>query len=227
MLFNKDSFTISEKLLKDAGAIVCDNFEEFCDMAYLSSYILKYDKEYKNAFMMSNAGFETTGMADNLLRLKAAEPGNELKKKMEDVLKKYRLDTIVDFKNPMDTTPMAIDEAITEIVKNVASSGDYSAVFISMAPFSPNINTLPASEEYPDIIEKSFIKNVSSVMKEIKVPVVLSVSGGVIYEPYVEYAIKNGFVGLKIGEAARANAWKWEHASMNRFQSLMSLLQKI
>ncbi|NLH39345.1 MAG: hypothetical protein GX445_04695 [Elusimicrobia bacterium] len=187
-------YIISEKLLKEAGAIVCDNFEEFCDMAYLSSYILKYDREYKNVFMMSNAGFETTGMADNLLRLKAAEAGEELKKKMIDVLKKYKLDTIVDFKNPMDTTPMANDEAITEIVKNVASSGDYSAVFISMAPFSPNINTLPASERYPDIIEKSFIKNVSDVMKETKVPVILSVSGGVIYEPYVEYAIKNGFV---------------------------------
>jgi len=187
-------YIVFEKLLEKSGALVCDNFDEFIDITYLSTYISRYDIKSFNSFFISNAGFETTAMADNVTILKANEPSEGLKKNVGDVLKKYGLDSLVDFKNPMDVTPMACDDAISEIVENVMRSKDYDISVVSMIPLTPNMNTLPTSPNYPDKLEKSFINRVSILVKETKKPVFLSVASGNLYDPYVDYAIEKGFV---------------------------------
>jgi hypothetical protein len=35
-------------------------------------------------------------------------------------------------------------------------------------------------------------------------------------------SIQNDYVGMKIGEAAKANAWNWEHTNMNKLKYLFS-----
>lgn len=187
-------YVVSENLISRAGAIVCDSFDEFCDMAFLSAYISKYEIKSLNSFFISNAGFETTGMADNISFLKANKPSESLKAKIDEVLKKYRLDGLVDFKNPMDITPMASDEAISEILENVSLSQDYSSILVSMVPLTPNMNTLPDSDKYPDKLDKSFLTKASRVMKEVSKPIIFCVASGSLYDPYVDYAINKGFV---------------------------------
>ncbi|MEF3280026.1 MAG: acetate--CoA ligase family protein [Elusimicrobiota bacterium] len=187
-------YLVSKNLLSGSGAIVCEDFEEFCDIAYLACYYSKYEIKTKNCFMMSNAGFETTGMGDNISILQTHPPSPLLATKVLDVMKKYKLDSISDFKNPMDTTPMANDDAISELIENIAADDMYSSIFVSMVPLTPNLNTLKDSNEYPDKLEKSFIVKTAEVMKKNKKPIVLCVSSGNLYEPYIDFAIKHGFV---------------------------------
>lgn len=187
-------YLVSQKLLSKSGAIVCDNFDEFCDMAWLTTYYSKYTIKSNSVFIMSNAGFETTGMADNIKNLEVKEPDITVKSKVDEILKKYRLDLIVDFKNPMDTTPMASDDAIYEIVQEVLKEEYFSSVLLSMVPLTPNLNTLPKSDNIPDDLEKSFIKSISKLMDEYKKPVLFCVASGSLYDSYVDYAAQNGFV---------------------------------
>lgn len=190
------NYTVTQKLLEEAGAIVCEDFDEFCDMAYLSSYLMKYRFKNRKIFMMSNAGFETTGMADNLSFFDTEIKNEETVRNVNEVLKKYRLDSIVDFKNPMDITPMANDMAISEIIENILKDKDFSLVCASMVPLTPNMNTVPKNVNLnsPDDLEKSFIKNVSDMMKTYEKPVILCVASGNLYSEYVKYAVDKGFV---------------------------------
>ncbi len=185
------NYLIFEKLLKEAGAIVCDDFEEFCDMSFLSTYLSKYEIKGKKAFLISNAGFETTGMADNISFLNVEKPSDKLKEKIDEILKKYKLDSIVDFKNPMDTTPMAGDDAIKDIINGVID--EYDVILLSMVPLTPNLNTLPSCSNYPDNLERSFINYITGVKK----PVIFCVASGNLYDPYVEYASRKGFVTFR------------------------------
>jgi len=186
-------YLVSEKLLSLAGAIVCDNFDEFCDMAFLSTYLAKKNLS-RETFMVSNAGFETTGMADNIKILNAKAPSQSLKSKVDEILKKHKLDSLVDFKNPMDITPMAGDEAISDIIESILKSCEYQNLLVSMVPLTPSMNTLPQSSNYPDKLEKSFLNKVSLMIKETKKSVIFCVASGSLYDPYVDYAIEKGFV---------------------------------
>lgn len=186
-------YLVSEKLLSLAGAIVCDNFDEFCDMSFLSTYLAKKNLS-RETFMVSNAGFETTGMADNIKILNAKAPSQSLKSKVDEILKKHKLDSLVDFKNPMDITPMAGDEAISDIIESILKSCEYQNLLVSMVPLTPSMNTLPQSSNYPDKLEKSFLNKVSLMIKETKKSVIFCVASGSLYDPYVDYAIEKGFV---------------------------------
>lgn len=186
-------YIVFEKILKDCGAIICDSFDEFCDLTAISTYAAKCKIKNLNAFFISNAGFETTGMADHI-RVVNAEQGNEfLKNRIEEILKKHKLDSIVDFKNPMDLTPMASDQAIAEIIRAIYESGIYSFIFTSAVPLTPSMNTIEGANS-PDRIENSFINLISDLSNKDDVFIPICVASGDLYNPYVDYAISKGFV---------------------------------
>lgn len=185
-------YLVFEKLLSE-NSIICSDFDEFCDMAMLAPYIADYKIKSKRAFFISNAGFETTGMGDNIFNLEPFSGDSKLKEKILDILKKYKLDSIVDFKNPMDLTPMANDEAISEIINVIYDSSLYSVIFTSMVPLTPSMNTVK-SDDSPDDLDKSFINKISNLIQKKDVFIPLSVASGSLYDPYVEYAISKGFV---------------------------------
>ncbi len=186
-------YIVFEKLISQKKAIVCDSFDEFCDMAWLCSYALNYNITSNKAFFISNAGFETTGMGDSLSLLEPYSGDEKLRKRINDILIKYKLNSIVDFKNPMDITPMACDDAISEIIEAVYSSSLYSVIFVSPVPLTPAMNTIESASS-PDSFERSFIKKVSVLLSEKKIFIPLCVASGHMYDPYVEYAVSKGFV---------------------------------
>lgn len=185
-------YLVFEKLLSEY-AIVCDDFDEFCDMASFMPYIANYNIKDRKAFFISNAGFETTGMGDNISSLEPFCDDEKLRTKIMDILRKYRLDSIVDFKNPMDLTPMANDEAISEIITAIYESSLYSFIFVSMVPLTPSMNTVK-SDNSPDDLNKSFINNIFKLIENKDVFIPLCVASGNLYDSYVNYAIEKGFV---------------------------------
>lgn len=194
---------LSTKLiLEKAGAIVCEDFDEFCDLALLFSYFAKYKLKNNKVFLMSNAGFETAGMADNLHFIEASQGDKNLSLEIEKILKEYNLDGIVDFKNPMDVTPMACDMAIEKIVSKVLYSDFFSAAIISMVPLTAALNTLPKSNNWPDDLDKSFLKNVANIMRLTGKPVVFCVASGELYEPYCKMALDNGIAVFRSADRA-------------------------
>lgn len=187
-------YPVGRALMQKAGAIVCEDFDEFCDLAFLFSYFGGFEVKNRNVFFISNAGFEAAGMADSIVRSKPAELSKDLAESMEKTLKAHRLDSIVDVKNPMDVTPMCTDAALEEIISKAMSDEDISTCVISMVPLTAAMHTLARGGNWPDDMEgKSFIKKIAALNEKLKKPVLFCVAAGDIYDPYCDMAAAEGF----------------------------------
>lgn len=186
-------YLVAKTLMEKAGAMVCDDFDEFCDMVALFSYFAQSKIENTNVFFISNAGFESAGMADSAKICVAADPDKNLSDKMLSILKKYKIDSIVDVKNPLDVTPMASDEVIASLAESVIKDPNYSSVIISMIPLTAAMHTLPKGAQWPDnMSENSFLVKISHTVKQSKKPVIFCVAAGNLYEPYRDMAASFG-----------------------------------
>lgn len=178
---------ISAKILLGAeGALMADNFEDFISLSRLACCAVK--PKNNKVFMISNAGFESSGMADNITAdspVCALAPCKELEEELKEILARYSLNSLVDVRNPFDVTPMCGDEAVLEIVEAAAKSGKYGAVLFSTIPLSPAVKTL--KEENPYLMQK-----LAQISRTYKLPVIISVSAGSRFDYYRDSAKNEG-----------------------------------
>ena len=184
------SYTVFNALLGQTGAYIADTFEEFEDYVRLCTYFADFKPKTGRVYLMSNAGFEAAGMADNLdgkKSFKVEMPEPELTSALQNVLKKHKLDAIVDVKNPFDVTPMASDEAMFELTETILKSGAYDAMLISPLPLTPVMKTLPSEG-----LDSSLPVKLGKLIKKYKKPIVFCVASGSLYEEYFKKANENG-----------------------------------
>lgn len=182
------NYFTAKTILSREGAFMAESFEEFEDLCQALSACA--DKEFKNdkVFMLSNAGFETSGMADSIAadsRINPAAPEGELKTEIAAILNKYGLSSLADVRNPLDVTPMCPDAAALEVMRAVIKSGEYGAVLFSTVPVSPAIKTL--KEEEP-----CFLKELAETARQYNIPAFASVSAGGRYDYYRQTGRENG-----------------------------------
>jgi acyl-CoA synthetase (NDP forming) len=183
-------YFVTKTVLEAAGALVADSFEDFSDLAILACHLSKFEVNTGNTFFLSNAGFEAAGMADSVNGPLTAElKDSKFVEDVRKVLREYKLDGIVDVKNPLDITPMACDEAIGRVTELALSCGEFGAVILSMVPLTPAMNTLPSGgAQYPDDMERSFLRSAAERMKREGKPLIFCVAAGSLYAPYRRYA---------------------------------------
>ena len=181
-------YVTAKQIIGCAGAWMADTFEEFESFAQMACSYANIKPKNNKVFMMSDAGFETSGMADNVLPGGPVElpfPQPALKAQLDEVLKKYKLDAIVNARNPFDVTPMCPDAAKLEIAQAVFKSGEYGSFIFSVVPLSPVTKTLEADK--PDIMPK-----LADLSREYGVPAVVSITAGKRYNYYRQTALDAG-----------------------------------
>jgi len=199
------NYLVSSLLLKQAGALVADNFNDFNDYSMLACYFGKYDSINPNTFFLSNAGFECAGMADRITgNLRAGFPEDDkLKTEMNEVLKAGRLDGLVDVKNPFDVTPSAADKYIAAITEKALNHSYFGGAVLSMVPLSPSVNTLPAGKGHnEDFTKDSFVTSSVEAARKAGKPVIFVVAAGEWYDPYCKYAMEQGLPTFRSADRA-------------------------
>lgn len=181
-------YLVTRLVMENAGALVAETFDDFNDLAALACSFADLELKHGNTFFMSNAGFEGAGMADGVAGRVTADMSGKLAAAMGKTLKEFKLDSIVDAKNPLDVTPMAPDGAIGGVIKTALASAEFSGVLVSMVPLTPAMNTLPKGGTWPDDLEKSFLTEAALAAREARKPLIFCVAAGTIYEPYCAYA---------------------------------------
>jgi acyl-CoA synthetase (NDP forming) len=181
-------YLVTRLIMEKAGALVAETFDEFSDLAALACSFAGFGVKHGNTFLMSNAGFEAAGMADSVGGRVTADMSKELAAAMQKTLAEFKLDSIVDAKNPFDITPMATDAAIGGIVKAALASDEFSGALVSMVPLTAAMNTLPKGAAWPDDFDRSFLKAAADMARAARKPLVFCVAAGTIYEPYCAYA---------------------------------------
>lgn len=195
-------YLVTRLIMENAGALVAETFDEFNDLAALACTFGDCGLKHGNTFFMSNAGFEAAGMADGVAGRITADMSKALAAEIDGVLKEHRLDSIVDAKNPLDITPMATDAAIGGVVKAALASDEFSGAVVSMIPLTAMMNTLPKGGQYPDDLEKSFLKDAAGNAREAGKPLLFCVGSGTRYEPYCDYAQRMGLPVFRSADRA-------------------------
>ena len=102
--------------------------------------------------MVTNAGFESVGMADAVsgprYTLNVPRLGSASEARLRDTLRQFRLDTLVNPRNPLDLTPMAGDGVYERCARIMLEDEDIHAVVVSLVPLTPAMKTTP--EEIAD-----------------------------------------------------------------------------
>jgi indolepyruvate ferredoxin oxidoreductase beta subunit len=171
----------------NAGALVVETFKDFEYFVYLATALHEKSRGVPGPVprlgCISNAGFETVGMADNTLgsdyRVEIASLAPAAKDQLAKVLATHKLDKLVNARNPLDVTPMATDQAYEDCVRVLLENPDIDAVVASLVPLTPAMLTTP------DEIKKagSLVERLPRLFADARKPVVVSIDSGSLYLP--------------------------------------------
>lgn len=187
------------EVLRDAGALVTGSFEEFNLLLSFSS--LMRGKEVKGTRLgaLSNAGFETVGIADNLLtspRFSLATYSATGADRIQGILKANRLGALVNLRNPLDITPMAPDQVYADCLQAMVDDPAIDAVVVGVVPLTPAMKTLPPGVDPRGIDTVDAPTGLPTLFPPIvaasRKPVVVAVDSGALYDPLVAGLRKGG-----------------------------------
>jgi indolepyruvate ferredoxin oxidoreductase beta subunit len=170
----------------NAGALVVETFKAFEQLLYTATTL--HDKPVGGLRLgaISNAGFETVGMADATIgedyRLDTATLSEASKQRLVAVLAAHKLDKLVNARNPLDVNPMASDQVYEDCLRVLLESPEVDAVVASLVPLSPQMLTTPEEIAQPG----SLVERLPKLFARATKPVVVNVDAGSLYEPMVK-----------------------------------------
>jgi acyl-CoA synthetase (NDP forming) len=197
-------YEVCEAILHQAGAHVARTFVEFLDLTKVSSLMGGKRWTGRRLAALSNAGFETVGIADSLrgdrwhLELAALSPTT--RQQLAVALAKGRLDALIDVRNPLDLTPMATDEAHEDAVRAFFADPGVDLVLCATVPLTPAMATLADGPEEDSIRSlKSLVTRLGRIVPQLDKPLLTSCDSGPLYDP-LSHAIEE--IGVPVFRSA-------------------------
>ncbi len=185
-----------------AGAIVTETFKEFEQLMELATACHGKKVAGCRIGAISNAGYETVGMADAILgpryRVEIPSVNDDTTAKLTAVLQKFKLDKLVNVRNPLDLTPMASDEAYEQCVRAMMNDPAIDAIVAAFVPLTPEMATTPDEIDADGSIANRVIK----VFKDIDKPLAIVIDCGSLYEPLVRKLREGGIPVFRSADQA-------------------------
>jgi acyl-CoA synthetase (NDP forming) len=171
------------------------------------------------AVLMSNAGFESVVMSDNIQngnRLDLAVFSEETKRRIGEALASLGIDKIQDLRNPLDTTPVANDAVFAAAAKAVLDDPGVDCAVVSPLPMTGALQTIAPGEGHKENIydPSSVGSRLIEISKTTDKPFIVNIDAGVLYDPLTamleeagipvfrdcDAAVKflRGFVGVRL-----------------------------
>lgn len=203
-------YMVCESCIRQAGAMVAQTFTEFEELFRLAKVLREKRIAGNRLAAVSNAGYESVGMADNILGedyvLEMAPFDEETKADLQKILEEGRLHTLVDVKNPMDINPMATDAVHEDVIRALLEDPNVDAVVAAIVPLSPMMQTLPEG-----ILPHESVTSPSSIAQRLPrlaarydKPIVTVVDSGKLYDPLAESLEE---AGLPVFRSADRAVW--------------------
>ncbi|NOX59311.1 MAG: indolepyruvate oxidoreductase subunit beta [Planctomycetes bacterium] len=149
-------YDVCQAAVTAAGAIVVDTFKEFEQVLELATDLHAKHVGGTRLGIISNAGYETVGMADTIsgtrYEVEVGWLAEKTRVRLGEVLAKHELDSLVDPSNPLDLTPMASDAVYEDCIRAMLADDHVDAVIVGCVPMTPSLLTTPEEIESPDSI---------------------------------------------------------------------------
>lgn len=197
-------------LSRAAGVLVAESFAEFEGLVRVSCGLAGRELGQRRVMLLSNAGFEVVGMADQLRGetwgLELAKLSAQTQARMKASLSKFKLDELVDAKNPLDITPTSPDAGYLELARAALEDDGVDALVLGLVPMSPSLASLGEGAEAELISNAtSLAQTLPGLFRETKKPLVVVVDAGRLYDPLVQALEAAGLpVFRRADEAVRA-----------------------
>jgi len=178
-------YDVCQAAAAQAGALVADTFKEFEQLVELCTAL--HDKRVAGIRVaaVSNAGFETVGMADAIrgqrYRVEIAALSGEAERRVGQVLTRHGLERIVNARNPLDLTPMAGEQVYEDAVEALLADEAVDAVIVGVVPLTAALAVEPAELERPESLAGRLPRIAAASDK----PLVVVVDSGPRYDPLV------------------------------------------
>ncbi len=179
-------YDICEAGAAHAGALVADTFKEFEQLLELSAAL--HDRTYSGTQLgaISNAGFETVGIADNVrgtrYNIDLATLSSDSKQQLAQAMEQNGLSQIVNLRNPVDLTPMAGAIAYEDAARILLTSNEVDALLVSCVPLTPAIATTATElEREPNSLANRF----RELARESSKPIAIIIDAGSRFETLV------------------------------------------
>jgi len=133
-------------LFRDAGALVADSFREFTGFLSIASQLQECSFSGRRLAILSNAGFETVGMADNIDSARGfslARLSPAARDRVHAILSGVRLESLINVHNPLDLTPMVSDKVLAACLDALLADEGVDALMFGVVPATPALKTLP------------------------------------------------------------------------------------
>ena len=208
-------YAVAAAALEEAGAFVATSFDEFSDFLQLSVRLRGKRIRGNQLAAVSNAGFESVGMADSIRQdtaeLALAQFSQVTRSRLHDLLTKFRLDGLVDVKNPLDVTPMATDEAFASLVAALLDDDGVDAAVTGVVPLTPAMQTLPPGDGHHENVmaPESIAGRLAAVAAEHDKPVVTVVDSGVLFDPLADALASGGLPVFRAADRAVRSLCRW------------------
>ncbi|MBN1613242.1 MAG: acetate--CoA ligase family protein [Deltaproteobacteria bacterium] len=182
-------YMVCESCMHQGGAMVADNFTEFEGLFSLAHALHEKAVSGKRLAAVCNAGFESVGVADNILgedfTMEMASLAEESRSRLSEILHEAGLGALVEVKNPLDLTPMAAEEVYESIIEALFEDGNVDAIVAGVTPLAPLLRTLPEEMAAGDFAgeQGNIHQRLARQAGRFDKPLVLVIDGGSLYDP--------------------------------------------
>jgi acyl-CoA synthetase (NDP forming) len=208
-------YAVCATALEQAGAMVADDFNEFSDLLRLCLHLRDKEVHGNRLMAVSNAGYESVGMADSIrhhhAELELAQISGRTEEALGLALGEYRLDGLVDVKNPFDVTPMASDAAFTRLLSHVVEDDGVDLVVAGIVPLTPAMQTLAPGDGHAESIEspQSIARQLPEVAAATSKPLVAVIDSGERFDPLAAALTDAGLPVFRSADRAVRVLCKW------------------
>ena len=204
-------YRIYETLLSDAGALMAGSLGEFQDLVRVCACLWDKTPGEGGVAFLSNAGYETVCLADHHGDLKPAKFAPETVQKIEEILKKAKLETLVSARNPLDVTPMAGDAVHAGCAEAILADPGVGCAVLGNVPFTAAVQSLPRGMNPEDCWDApdGFAAHYRALFLQTKKPFVAVIDSGHRYDELAEGLQLAGIPTFRDGDRAILALSKW------------------
>ncbi|MBM3312005.1 MAG: hypothetical protein FJY80_10905 [Candidatus Aminicenantes bacterium] len=202
-------YGLAKAVLEGAGVVVADSIADFENA--IKGFLALGGKRPRGrrVALVSNAGFESVIMSDNLRRggpLELAAFSSATRGRLAEALSRLGIDRLQDVKNPLDVTPVADDAAFAACAEAVLADPGVDAAVFSPVPMTPALQTLPAGEGTAENLRDpaSVSSRLAALFKASAKPFVVNIDAGPRYDPLADHLEEAGLPVFRRADEAVA-----------------------
>lgn len=197
-------YAVTRELALNSGILVADSLADFEDLIKLFTYLDAKEVAGWRLGALSNAGFESVAMADNLGNFTLAEFNEGTAGKLLGIFEKARIAEIVDVHNPLDLTPMMNDAGYDAVIRAMLEDDNVDAGIVGCVPLTPALSTLAPGDGHREDVYKDtgIASRMKQIMTDTRKAWVAVIDGGAIYDPLAHLLDESGIPTFRTADRA-------------------------